>query len=463
MSFDDICGMFDDVYVMITNDRHMDEILKQITEKISSKKVRYYLKEELFNCILKNNDTSINKFISNRDEYKNLIFFGTGNHLDKVMSFFEVCNLDKLVMICDSDLNKQGSVLYDIQVTSFDDAYNKFGSDMYIVITGADINTRLEILYQINIKLNIENVYFFGYPVMLSLESDYMAKKDDRLLNHRYIKDKLNYYYALYSRGESIEIENDNYFIKANEEYVDLIDYIDRGVKNIYKIKVNNNTFFINKYNIHSSQIFMENNYIENSVANIILFNKYLASKNIPFAYIQAPHIVASLKGDDFENMYDDVNKHVDKLIQKLNKNNINNLDLRDYIMKSDIKTEVLFFKTDFHWTPRAAFEVNKVICEYIAEYIDCELKYEYFEVKNYNVETYEDVFLGNIGKVLGLLYVEGGESFEMITPKFETDFSWICDEKGYNNNGEAKEVLIFHEQLKKYITTLGICIMHTL
>lgn len=451
MSFDDACNRFDNINVVITNDVYMEEILQQVTEKIPSKQVRYYFQRELFGHRVKNKELLINRFIRNRDEYKNLVFFGAGEYLDKVMSFFEFCDISKPVAICDNDIGKQGAILYDIPVISFDDAYDEFGNDMYIVITSVNINVQLEILYQITRKIHTENIYFFSYQDMPRLKSDYMAEKDGRLVDPEYIKDKLKYYYDLYDKGENIRIENDNYFIKADEKYVDLIDYMDReNVNNIHKIKVNDDVFLINKYNIHPRKVFMENDYIEKSVENIISFNKYLSSKNIPFVYIQAPHIVSSLKGNNFENLYNDVNRHADKFIQKLNENNINTLDFRDYVMKNNIKTEDWFFRTDFHWTPRAAFEANKVICEYIAKHIDCEFNYEYFDLKNYNIETYEDVFLGNIGKIVGLLYSEGGENFEMITPRFKTDFSWICEEKRYNNRGEAKDVLVFHEQLKR-------------
>lgn len=136
---------------------------------------------------------------------------------------------------------------------------------------------------------------------------------------------------------------------------------------------------------------------------------------------------------------------------------NINTLDFREYIIKNKHRCKEWFFKADFHWTNRGAFNANIILCKYIQSILGCDLnfKYEYFDIENYNSKIYKEVFLGYEVGMAGILFVDGYENFELLTPKFNTDFEWICEEKGYYKRGEAEDVLILHEQLHGlHITT---------
>lgn len=361
--------------------------------------------------------------------------------------------------VCDNnsdnyDLHVEGV----IPIMSFDEAVEKF-DNIYVLIT-SDIYLN-EIMKRVMEKVPIERIFYFTPDEIKKYikEKDY-SKSEFYMPKHiNKIQDKLKYYQDLYAKGENIKIRTDNFFIKSDEKYVYLVDYMNRDsvktngtieslTRNIYKLKINNNYFMVSKFDTKPKFIHHENDYIKSSIENIVSFNNHLKDKNIPFSYIKVPHIVSSLKGDDFENMYDDANRQVDKLIEGLNENNIHHLDLRDYVMKNNIKPEDWFFRTDFHWAPRAVFEANKVICEYIAKFIDCELNYDYFDIKNYNIKIHKNRFLGSNAIVFGLLHSNDCDDFEIITPKFETDFSLICDEKEYYKRGAAKDVLVLHEQL---------------
>lgn len=388
------------------------------------------------------NNMSINEFIEKRDEFENLIFFGAGSHMTATMSLFKLYGLKMPIAICDNNKEKQGTTIYNIPIISFDEACSKF-ENIYVLITNLYYSE--EVWEQTVERIPECNIFFYTGTIIIAAKKSYAFKKNPKLLDEEYIKEQLDYYYEMYKKNQNIKIITDCFLIQSDKEYVHLIDYLNKtNIDNIHLQYIENKRFLVEVSNAPNKKL--ESEHIEKSIGNIVKFNKYLQAKEIPFKYIQIPSKLHMLNDDELHRLYDDANKQADILIAGLEKNNVDLLDLRECLDKDNaIKW---FFRTDFHWTSRAAFEVNKIICKDIAKIVKSDLNYDYLDINNYNVDIYKEKFLGYNGKLVGVLYAGGLEDFEMITPKYYTDFSWICKEKGYNKRGKAEDVLVYKQQL---------------
>jgi len=122
-------------------------------------------------------------------------------------------------------------------------------------------------------------------------------------------------------------------------------------------------------------------------------------------------------------------------------------LDLRDY----DECTE--YYRTDHHWTVKAAFNA--------AKYIEAEVERlcgtaftdrEYYgEAENYDAVTVEDCFLGSIGIKVGRFF-GGRDDFTLYYPKFDTDLTlehYIDHQLQFTYSGPFPETFIEREKLE--------------
>lgn len=128
------------------------------------------------------------------------------------------------------------------------------------------------------------------------------------------------------------------------------------------------------------------------------------------------------------------------------------------------LKGDDIFFKTDHHWTPKAGFFVHSGICKELKERYGFEYNSQYTDLNNYNIKTYENWFLGSYGKKCGTYFTGSRvDDFDLITPKFETDFTEEIPVKNSIRNGSFEDTLLYKEYLAKdyyifnnYITYSG-------
>ena len=64
------------------------------------------------------------------------------------------------------------------------------------------------------------------------------------------------------------------------------------------------------------------------------------------------------------------------------------------------------------------------------------------WDENNYNVKTYKNWFLGSQGKRTGKYYI-GTDDFDIITPKFETDFNFSVESRNIYRSGEFSNSLL--------------------
>lgn len=182
-----------------------------------------------------------------------------------------------------------------------------------------------------------------------------------------------------------------------------------------------------------------------NSLADL---GDYLAQRNTPLVYVQAPQKIDSDSLPLGMENYGDEN--ADQLISLLDALGVDSIDLRPALRQGDgtLNGAPLFFRTDHHWTAEGAFLGNQALCHGLEENYGISIDNAALDADNYDVTTYEDWFLGSQGKRVGTLY-GGVDDITLWTPKFHTDFTYSAPAYFPDRNGSFAETLLFPQRLE--------------
>lgn len=117
----------------------------------------------------------------------------------------------------------------------------------------------------------------------------------------------------------------------------------------------------------------------------------------------------------------------MDEYLSYIRKYRVPYIDFREELMNCGLEYEDKFFKTDHHWTPRAAFEGFKILIDNLNEEHGMNLDPDnyYRNLDNYNIINYENKMLGSAGRSVGISY-SGLEDFELIYPKDNNNYKLI-------------------------------------
>lgn len=175
---------------------------------------------------------------------------------------------------------------------------------------------------------------------------------------------------------------------------------------------------------------------------NIVKFDDFLKEKKIPILYIQAPHKINKYDDQIPEGIKDYSCENIDDYLEQITEAGIDNIDLRKLMKEDGIEHYSMFFKTDHHWTPKAGLWAFGKIAEELNLNYGFDIDKNLWDKDNYNIKTYEKCFLGSQGKRTGIYY-GGLDDFDIITPKFETNFEFNIESKNIHREGEFKESLL--------------------
>ena len=102
----------------------------------------------------------------------------------------------------------------------------------------------------------------------------------------------------------------------------------------------------------------------------------------------------------EVSNIYKDYSyENIDNVIKILMKNNVETLDLRKKIIEEQIETKSLFYKTDHHWTPRAAIWAMRYISDEMNKRWNMNINSNLYNLNNYYTVTMVDEYLGSEGE----------------------------------------------------------------
>ncbi len=150
-------------------------------------------------------------------------------------------------------------------------------------------------------------------------------------------------------------------------------------------------------------------------------FNQHLSQYNMNLAFILPPDKVIRGYTTFSEGLpYNYANEGADHFLSELSNLNIASLDLRKGILESGIPASQLFFDTDHHWTPQAAFFGFTQVVSFLNETFDAKIDPIYTQADQYETVTYSNFFLGSQGRRTGDIYA-GLDDFTVIKPVFDT------------------------------------------
>lgn len=161
---------------------------------------------------------------------------------------------------------------------------------------------------------------------------------------------------------------------------------------------------------------------------------------NIPLIYAMAP---TKLYFDDEEDNHVGIaRQNYDNYLSALRDRNINVLDLANAMNEQNLIMEDSYFITDHHWIPETGLWASHKICEELANKSDFSYDEQIFDLNSYEVNVYEDWFLGSAGKKVGRFFSSHGvDDISIITPKFDTELV-ITDNRGTLTGDFANTVM---------------------
>lgn len=153
---------------------------------------------------------------------------------------------------------------------------------------------------------------------------------------------------------------------------------------------------------------------------------------------------------------YSYANEGADDFLNQLSDLGIEYLDLRKSILESGIPTSQLFFNTDHHWTPQAAFWSFGEVVSCLNEKFDYGLDESLTKISQYYFKTYPHFFLGAQGRRTGVLYA-GLDDFTVIEPMFKTEYTydWINQGEQYTLSGPFHGTVLNDWSLDETVTYL--------
>ena len=186
---------------------------------------------------------------------------------------------------------------------------------------------------------------------------------------------------------------------------------------------------------------------VMNKVSEIKKIYQYAVSSDSRFLYVTVP--LKQMFEQFPPNITDYSALDYSDLTDSLSENGIPYLDSKTALLSDPVSEEEIFFNTDHHWKPYSGFVVAKSISEKLNELYTFSYDSQYTDIENYDVETYEKSFLGSLGKKAGQYFSWGSvDDFDLITPKFATDFTESIPSRNVNRKGTFKETLLHMEYM---------------
>lgn len=191
---------------------------------------------------------------------------------------------------------------------------------------------------------------------------------------------------------------------------------------------------------------------LEEKAQNIKALEAELKALGSDLLYIQ---LLGKIKQDDFllpKGLKDFENSNADDLLAALENKGVKSFDLRKDFGEKGKDYSSLFYRTDHHWKVETGLRAARITAENLNEDFDFGMDTDCLKRENFKEESYDKIFLGSLGKRVGLLYA-GSDDFALLTPAYETNFG--CKYHMANGNtilkeGSFEEAWIFKENLKR-------------
>lgn len=137
---------------------------------------------------------------------------------------------------------------------------------------------------------------------------------------------------------------------------------------------------------------------------------------------------------------YNYANETADNFLKALAEKEIATIDFREIMKENGMYKADSFYKTDHHWKVETAFWtftqfVNAMEKDFGLNFPNKEL---YTNLQNYNQITYQDSYMGSMGRKEGKLYSKI-EDFTFIYPKFDTNYYFYAQSGAQEIKSEGR------------------------
>ncbi len=159
---------------------------------------------------------------------------------------------------------------------------------------------------------------------------------------------------------------------------------------------------------------------MDNYAEKVAYLSNKLSENNINFIYYKFPSILVNENIKLPVNVTTNTEQIALKFVDELKERNIKAYNL-DYLVQHGDPNEY-FFKTDHHWKPETALKAAYEIGDKLIKDYGINIDLEALDINNYNVEHYNEIYLGSHGKRTGKMFT-GLDDFSVLIPKFNTHF----------------------------------------
>ncbi|MBF1051143.1 MAG: hypothetical protein HXL16_02950 [Peptostreptococcaceae bacterium] len=205
--------------------------------------------------------------------------------------------------------------------------------------------------------------------------------------------------------------------------------------RRVYKGKNGMLYYIVSKKNIN-----------DKAVNNI---EKLKSEINRPFLFVMPPnkHTIASINFP--KGLLDYSTTNSNDLYKSLMEKGVLTLNLNEYYFKEKKDDLTSFYLNDTHWKNETAFwGYQKTI-----DFLEKELSYTVDNINNsnnisnYSLEKFKNIYIGSMGKRVGKDYIVKKDDYTLITPAFNTSYSYKKYDDKYNitfeKNGNFKDVFV--------------------
>lgn len=161
-------------------------------------------------------------------------------------------------------------------------------------------------------------------------------------------------------------------------------------------------------------------------------FKRFLDENHINLLYVNEPtkYDDDSLFRDEF-GIESYSNRNTDTFLSRLRSAGVNTIDLRESIKDEGINIFDMFYRTDHHWTTKAALWAAQKIAVGLNTYCGYHIDTSLYHTDNYTFTEWQECWLGEQGRKVGKSYV-GLDDYTEIKPNFTTSYTFKSKDGNY-------------------------------
>ena len=193
----------------------------------------------------------------------------------------------------------------------------------------------------------------------------------------------------------------------------------------------------------------------------ISAFSDYLGARDIPFLYVQIPYKEA-LDGQSAPTgvtLWGNV--MADDLLSRLAAADVDAVDLRPLLGRTQEMLEQYFYRTDHHWNNDGSFAAFQEYLNRLHElFPEGNIDLTYAQAGQWERRMMDNWFLGTRGKRVGVFF-GGTDPLIWYTPRFETEMSCAVPAHGWLFRGDFTEANMRGQYLeeKDYFGSSAYCV----